>query len=129
MDENKENLIKVLKENIIEDLNNIISCNVAIWRKNKDGNYVTIPIDKIKQYVGESDDTFEFFIEKDWKNKIKDQQEQNNAEENSKQDEEVKKAISYVKRYGEVEDQLKNFQLMSVVEREEILDNSIENLY
>ena len=121
MSETSENLIPITKSELLANLKTIINGNIAIWRKNIDLKLVTIPLEKLKQYIGESAENYEFFIENDWQLK---------AASHAKNTPDQKlSSISYIKRYGEVQDNIKEFHLMSVTEREEVLDESIEKLH
>lgn len=128
---NSVELIKVSNDEIIINLADIISSDIAIFRLNKDNKLVTIPIDKIEQYLGESlSKETSFFIEKDWKNHIKKFYEVKKKSSSTKTTHTGKPGtMEYIKKFGDTNEFIRNFHMMSIEEREEILDRSIENLH
>lgn len=128
---NSVELIKVSNDDIIINLADIISSGIAIFRLNKENKLVTIPIDKIEQFLGESlsKETL-FYMEISWKNKIKKFYEVKKASGTAKTNYTGKPGtMESIKKFGDTNEFIRNFHMMSVEEREEILDKSIENLH
>ena len=116
---------EITSEEIAANLKDITECNVAVWRKNKEGAMVTVPVEKLEQYLGGKAGDAKFQIEKEWKGKIKLAREPKTAEPPKKEVNPMKE----MEKFGNVEEQKSRFGMMSVVEREEILDSSLEKLH
>lgn len=118
MDPHTDDYLKITKQELKENYNEIKICNVPIWRRNIQNKLVTIPIDRLDYYLGgENKEEIIFYIEKDWRSRIK-----GDVKKNHEQDFPMEK----VEKYGNVEDQVKKFKMVSIVRREEILDRCIE---
>jgi hypothetical protein len=125
---------KDMQEIAIEDINNnlkdIVAVNVAVWRKNIEGRMVVVPVKKLEQYLKEEDtNKFKFFIEINWRERIKEFSEaakKTEAPEAPAVDETA--VMKEVEKFGRVEEQVELFKKMTVVEREEILDDCIGKL-
>jgi hypothetical protein len=132
---NGDDLIQFTFEEIISNMKDIIRGNIAVFRKKPDGSLVTIPVGKLEQYFREdSNDTVDFFIEKNWKEKVREKNGFNLNSEVFKNSETSgsgikKRSFELLEQYGKVTEQMKKFQLLSIVEREERLDVSIEKLH
>jgi hypothetical protein len=117
-------------EEINKNLKDIVAVNVAVWRKNIENQLVVVPVKKLEQYLGEKDaDKYKFFIENNWRERIKEFEaiaKKNQATETTPPDE--ASAMKEVEKFGKVEEQLLLFQRMTVVEREEILDECVSKL-
>lgn len=60
--------ISDLRENLHEILNN----DIPVWRRNKSGKLVTIPLDRLEQFIGSNDGIIPtFYIDEKWENLIK----------------------------------------------------------
>src|SRR5271157_3276916 len=70
--EEVQNLITFSRDELTKNLQDIIKHAIPVWRKNIEGIIVTIPVDRLGQYIGEHTEEFTFYINKDWKTKIKD---------------------------------------------------------
>lgn len=134
-DFDSNDLIQFTFDEVISNMKDIIKGDIAVFRKKPDGTFVTIPVGKLDQYLGEgSDDKAYFYIEKRWKEKAgKDSGFNLNAEilKNSGNNSSgvKKKSSEILEQYGKVTEQMEKFQLLSIVEREEKLDISIEKLH
>ncbi len=130
-----EDLIPVSLEEITLNLKHIIDGDVPVFRKKSDGDFVTIPADRLEQFIGEtSSDPLNLMMEKNWKSKIEELKEKTprgKAPENTSDHTapKIKTSLEVLKQYGNVSGQMGKFQLMSIVDREEILDVSIEKLH
>ena len=118
-------------EEISNNLKSILEVNVAVWRRNRDSQLVVIPVKKLEQYLGEKDaDTYKFYIESNWRERIK---EHESAIKKTGQTQAPKTSdeallMKQVEKFGRVEEQVALFRSMSVVEREEVLDECISKL-
>ena len=128
---NSIELINITNEDINNNIADIISSKVAIFRLNMEKKLVTIPIEKLEQFLGESLSTgTEFYIEKDWKQKIKIIYDTKQDSQQIKPESSGKPGImEAIEKYGNTYVMMKNFHLMSIEEREAILDKSIESLH
>jgi len=127
----KVELIKVSNDDIINNLADIISSDIPIFRLNKDNRPVAIPIDMIEQFLGESllKDTM-FYMEKNWNLKIRKFYDVNRTPVPVKSTVQGKtRVMAPVEKFGNTNEFIRNFHTMSVAEREEIIDKSIENLH
>lgn len=130
-----DDLIQFTFEEITTNMKDIIRGNTAVFRKKTDGTLVTIPVDKLEHYFGEKpNENIDFFIEKKWKEKagstssfnLKADMLKNISGPSSRT---KKKSSDILNEYGKVTEQMEKFQLLSIVEREEKLDTSIEKLH
>ena len=130
-----DDLIQFTFEEIITNMQDLISGNIALFRKKSDGSLVTIPVDKLEQYFGEKpNENVDFFIEKRWKETVREQNGFNLKADVLKDNGDFstrkkKKSLEILEQYGKVTEQMEKFQLLSIVEREEKLDISIEKLH
>lgn len=118
-------------EEISKNLKNILEVNVAIWRRNRDNQLVVIPVKKLEQYLGEKDaDTYKFYIEINWRERIKEHESaiKKTGQTQAPQTTDEALLMKQVEKFGRVEEQAVLFRAMSVVEREEILDECISKL-
>ncbi len=118
-----QDLIPFSREELTKNLPDIIKSGIPVWRKNIEGITVTIPVDKLSHYIGEHLEEFTFYINKDWKSKIK-----NDESFGLKGKVQVSSFIEQLEKYGNVTDQTERFKKMSIVDREEILDKGLEHL-
>jgi putative nucleotidyltransferase with HDIG domain len=66
------NLKKISIDEITQNLTELSKNSIPIWRKNRDGKFVTIPHDKINQYLNnEKYKNLSFLIEENWISRIK----------------------------------------------------------
>ena len=121
--EELQNLIKISREEIIKNIHDILSNSIPVWRKNIDGIMVPIPVDKLEQYLGENLNEIVFYIDKNWKIRVKNSQLSN---QNNKF--QIPSLIKQLEQYGDVAEQAGRFQKMTIVDREEILDQGLEQL-
>jgi hypothetical protein len=117
-------------EEINKNLKDIVAANVAVWRKNIENQLVVVPVKKLEQYLGEKDaNTYKFFIENNWRERIKEFGEaakKGEPAETPPPDEAL--ILKEIEKFGKVNEQLLLFQKMTVVEREEILDDCVGKL-
>lgn len=115
--QNRDEYLKITKQEIIQNYQDIKKCKVPIWRINIDNKWVTIPIDNLDYYLGEENrEEITLYIEKDWQTRISEC-----IENSDMQISPMKEA----EKYGKVNDQVKRFKNISIVEREEILDECL----
>ncbi|HNX60166.1 MAG TPA: hypothetical protein PKK43_13785, partial [Spirochaetota bacterium] len=122
---NSLELTQISREDILSNIGKIISRQIPIFRMNIENKLVTVPLDKVEHYLGESSSAeTEFYIEQGW-----------NAEQSSIRQAAGKSAgantvrgkiYDAVEEYGKADQTIEQFAAMSVVEREEILDRGIE---
>ncbi len=130
-----EDLIQFTFEEIKLNMNDIIRGNVAVFRKKSDDSLVPIPVEKLEHYFGDGpDDNVVFFIEKNWKEKSTELNGFSLKTDIVKDGDatpirQKKKSSEILEQYGKVTEQMEKFQLLSIVEREEKLDVSIEKLH
>ncbi|MCP4134724.1 MAG: hypothetical protein GY754_27365 [bacterium] len=130
---NELDLIPLSRDEITEHVEKIRSKHMPVFRKNVEGKLVTIPLDKIDQYLGETAKEITFYVEKEWEEKI------NSPDPNEviptlsgEEDEQKtpqKSLMKDIEKFGNSFEQLEEFQNLSIVEREEILDNKLETMY
>lgn len=115
---------------IANNLKNILEVNVAVWRRNRDNQLVVIPVKNLEQYLGEKDaETYKFYIEGNWRERIREHESALKKSEQTLQTDAVDASfMKQVEKFGKVEEQAALFRSMSVVEREEILDECISKL-
>ncbi len=66
------NFIELSFDDLIVNLNEILHSSIPVWRKNKSGKFVTIPLDRLEQFVGnDNSNHMLFFIEDLWEARIK----------------------------------------------------------
>ncbi len=113
-------------QEIRSHLEDIVEAKVAVWRKNIDNQLVVIPVIKLEQFLGEKDaESINFYIERNWERKI---QNRKSSGEEPVIAEQTVPPMQEVEKYGRVEEQAIIFKDMTVVEREELLDESISRL-
>ncbi|HPJ34479.1 MAG TPA: HD domain-containing protein [Spirochaetota bacterium] len=72
MNENNIKYIELELADIKENLHSILENNIPVWRRNKSGNLVTIPLNRLDQFIGSNEQvTLRFFIDEKWENRIK----------------------------------------------------------
>lgn len=126
---NQDDYQKITKAELIQNYEDIKSCNVPVWRINIDKEQVTIPIDKLEYYLGdENKEESIFYIAKNWRDQIKEFKEKKVIEKNESKPAQQTATMKEAEKYGRVAEQVEKFKLMTIVEREEILDGCIENL-
>src|SRR4030042_1219335 len=109
--EELKNLITISRDEIIKNIHDILSNSIPVWRKNIDGIMVPIPVDKLEQYLGENLNEITFYIDKNWKIRVK-----NNQTANQKNKFQVPALIKQLEKYGDVADQSDRFQKMTIVD-------------
>jgi hypothetical protein len=118
-----QNLIAFTREELTINIKDITVYSIPVWRKNIEGKFVTIPVDKLEQYLGDHSDEFTFYINKNWKNRIKDKQTATRINGFK-----IASLIKHLEQYGDVTEQTDRFRKMSIIDREEILDQGLEQL-
>ncbi|MBN2402908.1 MAG: hypothetical protein JXN64_10970 [Spirochaetes bacterium] len=114
-------------EEISTNLKDIVDVNVAVWRKNIDGQLVVLPVKKLDEYLKEKDaGNYKFYIESRWRERIKEYAVQKKEIAPAPEDEAA--VMKKVEKFGKVEEQAASFRQMTVVEREEVLDECITKL-
>jgi hypothetical protein len=121
--EELKNLITTTRDEVIKNIHDILSNSIPVWRKNIEGIMVPIPVDKLEQYLGENLNEIVFYIDKNWKIRVKNNQ---TASQHNKF--QVPALIKQIEKYGDVADQAGRFQKMTIVDREEILDQGLAQL-
>jgi hypothetical protein len=121
--EELQNLITISREEIVKNIHDIISNSIPVWRKNIEGIMVPIPVDKLEQYLGENLHEIAFYINKNWKLRVK-----NNQPSNQNNKLQIPSIIKQLEQYGDVAEQAGRFRKMTIVDREEILDQGLEQL-
>jgi len=121
----KLNLKSVTYDMVSENLRALLGAGVPVFRKNIEGQLVTIPVEKLEQFMGETARDIELFIEDNWKAKVSAR-----SRERRPLAANAGSALARaMELYGNTEEQIGRFQTCSVAEREEILDRSIESLH
>jgi HD-GYP domain-containing protein (c-di-GMP phosphodiesterase class II) len=125
-----KDMLEISTEEITTNLKEIIATNVAVWRKNIDGQQVVLPVKKLDEYLKDKDaGNFKFYIDARWKERIK---EFESAQKVQKENIPVIDETTLKKetaKFGRVEEQEALFRKMTVVEREEVLDDCITRLH
>ncbi|MFH0974240.1 MAG: hypothetical protein V1874_00485 [Spirochaetota bacterium] len=125
----EKDMQEISVEEITKNLNDITTVNVAVWRKNNINQLVVLPVKKLDEYLKEKDaDKFKFFIDKNWKERIKEHKAELKNQEPAPEAPDDSQAMKQVEKFGKVDEQVSLFGKMSVVEREEILDECISKL-
>ncbi len=124
-------LIKIETDVLIANLADIFSSKIAIFRYNNEHNLVTIPISVLEELLSDSfSKETVFYIEKNWQPKIKKFIDSVQSAKAAKPGFPGKSAImTPLEKYGDTNEMMKKYNLMSIEEREEILDKSIESLH
>ncbi len=64
---NENNYVKITLEVLKDNLSLIRTNNIPVWRKNKSGVYVVIPLERLEQFIGENENReIVFFITEEW---------------------------------------------------------------
>ena len=128
---NTVELTSITNDGIINNLADLVTSKIAIFRMNVENKLVTIPIEKLEQYLGESLSTDAvFYIEKDWNQKVRKYYDANQSSPLNKAESGGKSGVmELVEKYGNTNEMIKNYHMISIEEREEILDKSIEGLH
>ncbi len=128
--EKKEKLrLKPVTLDVIADnLSKLVAARVAVVRRNAEGQLVPIPVEKLEHFLGEAERNIDLFIDAQWQSKIAVPRENKQTHAQLNQSLREKALIKKLEEYGNTSDQIDKFQNLSVVEREEILDESIETL-
>jgi|GEM_PF-544404 len=129
--EPKEKLkLKPVTIDVISDnLNRLVAARVAVVRRNAEGKLVPIPVEKLEHFLGEAERNIDLFIDSQWQVKIAGQRENKKHLPGSPKSERHQALVEAIKKYGHTFEQIDKFQNLSIVEREEILDTSIETLH
>lgn len=135
METKKENTIseKDLSSMSLEKLKGHLAAikekKIPVFRKNPEGNIVPIPAEKLEQFLGENPRDTLLFIHKDWEDRISQKDVHQNNTNNEHGQPFPEKPMERIKKFGNTFEQVKNFKNLSIVEREEVLDQSIEKLH
>lgn len=66
--QNLNNYVIISLNDLKQNMNLIKTSNIPVWRKNKTGQYVIVPLEKLEQFLGDKDETgIVFFINEEWK--------------------------------------------------------------
>jgi hypothetical protein len=123
-------LVKISKDDVVKNVAEIVVKNIAVYRLNNENKLVTIPVNKIEQFLGEAESiNAVFYIDKNWNEPIKSLAGMHRNPEDSTITNFHQKLMDSLQKHGNTIDQIENFQKKSIVEREEILDKSIERLH
>ena len=64
---NENTYVKISLEKLKNNLNLIRSKNIPVWRINKSGQYVVIPLERLEQFLGTNEQSeIVFFITEEW---------------------------------------------------------------
>lgn len=67
--------IKFIELNLVDlkdNLHRILDNNIPVWRRNKSGNLVTVPLDRLEQFIGNNEEVpIIFYIDEKWESYIK----------------------------------------------------------
>jgi hypothetical protein len=123
---NSLELTPISHDELLVIIKEVISRKIPVFRLNSENAFVTLPLDKIERYLGESSSAdIVFYIEKDWNLKPA----SNSAAPQSQSNPQRQKIFNAVEKYGHTADQIENFSKKSIVQREEVLDSAIETLH
>lgn len=116
-DNNTKQLVAIQAAELLEARDDIIKKNIPIWRINKAKQKVVVPLNKLDDYLGNESLSIQFYIQKNWK-------------EVEIGDEDFIKEVEQEEKQESVHaEKIKVFHKMTFVEREEVLDNSIETIH
>jgi len=124
-------LLRIESDELMRNLTDILSSQIAIFRYNNEKKLVTIPISILEDLLSDSfSKETVFYIEKNWQPKVKKFNESIQSAKAAKPGFSAKSAkMSPLEKYGDTNEMMKKYNLMSIEEREEILDKSIEGLH
>jgi len=125
MEEYNDKLIVINLELVRDNLATILKNKIPLWRKNKNNQFVIIPLERLEQYIGASKDNIVFYIEDKWESLIKSKIEEPKVEAASSH------SFSWVDNDGEIDpysERRKMYLEMSSEEREEHYDYLIRTL-
>ena len=111
-------LQEITRDEILQHIDKIARYSVPVWRKNIENALVTIPLPKLKQYIGDkSSEEYILYIEKNWEAIV-----ESNKQKSKTELMEQPQAIDMkeMKQYRDVDKQVERFRQLSIVEREEI---------
>jgi len=121
-------LIPITRTDLIENKREIISKQIPVFRMNIENKLVVVPVERLEHFLGDlSLEDALFYIARDWKkagNPPEPKVETASSKATPRQ-----RIAQALEKYGKVDDEIEKLSKMSVVEREEILDQSIEKLH
>jgi len=122
----KENIYTEINfETLQNNLNEILINAIPVWRKNKSGKLVIIPVNMLEQYIGNSNlSESVFYIEEKWKDRIKIEDKNILQRRESKKD----PGIANIPNEDSYLVKRKSFINMSTVERENNYEEIIDLL-
>ncbi|HEY1406747.1 MAG TPA: hypothetical protein VF857_09075 [Spirochaetota bacterium] len=127
---NSMELSPITRDDLLANLKEILIRQIPIFRLNVENKLVTLPHERIEHFLGESTSTETvFYIEKNWYVEKPGGAKPPQPAENNHNATQRQKIFSAVEKYGKAIEQMDNFATMSVVQREEVLDNSIEIMH
>lgn len=115
----------VTLDEVSQNLQKLIAARVAVVRKNAEGKLVPIPVDKLEHFIGDAARNIPLYIDASWKQKIAQRRDRRRRISSN----EKTRLNAAIEKYGNTFEQIDKFQNLSIVEREEILDESIESLH
>ncbi|HOP29139.1 MAG TPA: HD domain-containing protein [Spirochaetota bacterium] len=72
MSEKKIKYIELNLADLKENINRIQNNNIPVWRKNKSGSLVIIPLERLEQFIGNNESiSIIFYIDEKWESNIK----------------------------------------------------------
>lgn len=108
----------------------IVSRSIPLFRKNIEGVMVPIPASRLEQYLGESAPDTVFYILQGWEQYGKEADSAASVSRQASAGAPSREGpMSRLEQYGATFEQVEKFQNLSIVEREEGLDHSIEDLH
>ena len=71
MSDYNNKLVPISISSVKENLSLILSNNIPVWRKNKNDQFMPVPLDRLEQFLGNTDHNYYFYIENKWESLIK----------------------------------------------------------
>ncbi|HON14930.1 MAG TPA: HD domain-containing protein [Spirochaetota bacterium] len=71
MSDYNNKLVPISISSVKENLSLILSNNIPVWRKNKNDQFMPVPLDRLEQFLGNVDHSYYFYIENKWESLIK----------------------------------------------------------
>jgi hypothetical protein len=122
-------LVSLSRDELIANKQEIISKKVPVFRMNIENKLVIVPVDRLDHFLGDSSsvDTL-LYITRDWQKAGTPPVEKNEVPSVAKPTPLQRIAVA-LEKYGKVDEEVEKLSKMTVVQREEILDQSIEKLH
>jgi hypothetical protein len=119
-------LIPITRTDLISNKKEIISKKIPVFRMNIENKIVIVPVERLEHFLGESSSADDlYYITKGWEKASVGPKPESTAGKSTPR----QKIALALEKYGKIDDEIEKLSKMTVVEREEILDQSIENLH